>query len=285
MGYANAQRTLDYIRIFAEFISQPQYRDVVTMFGILNEPDGTDIGQDVLSSLYVLLLLVVIPRLTHVLSYYQAYQIVREASGTGEGNGPFVAFHDGFFTRAQWAGFLPGADRIALDDHPYICFGSQSSAPMSSYATTPCTDWGSLVNTSMGAFGMTAAGEFSNAVTDCGLWVNGVGQGTRYEGNWTGGSSPSQGSCTPWTDYQNYDQPTKDAIMTFAMASMDALQVGAHRLCFIPADKHVAELVLLDMEDRSVQRYRTDRVSSMVLFARPPRRVDASRSPSSCRSM
>jgi len=119
---------------------------------------------------------------------------------------------------------LPGADRIALDDHPYICFGSQSSAPMSSYATTPCTDWGSLVNASMGAFGMTAAGEFSNAVTDCGLWVNGVGQGTRYEGNWTGGASPSQGSCTPWTDYQNYDQPTKDAIMSFAMASMDALQ-------------------------------------------------------------
>ena len=38
MGYANAQRTLDYIRIIAEFISQPEYSDVVTMFGILNEP-------------------------------------------------------------------------------------------------------------------------------------------------------------------------------------------------------------------------------------------------------
>jgi glucan 1,3-beta-glucosidase len=38
MGYANAQRTLDYIRIIAEFISQPQYSGVVTMFGILNEP-------------------------------------------------------------------------------------------------------------------------------------------------------------------------------------------------------------------------------------------------------
>ena len=31
MGMANAQRSLDYIRILAEFISQPQYRDVVTM--------------------------------------------------------------------------------------------------------------------------------------------------------------------------------------------------------------------------------------------------------------
>lgn len=53
MGVANAQRTLDHIRILAEFISQPQYKDVVTMFGILNEPQGTEIGQDILSALLV----------------------------------------------------------------------------------------------------------------------------------------------------------------------------------------------------------------------------------------
>ena len=51
MGCANAQRTLDYIRVLAEFISQPQYRDVVTMFGIVNEPAGTVIGHEVLASL------------------------------------------------------------------------------------------------------------------------------------------------------------------------------------------------------------------------------------------
>jgi hypothetical protein len=37
MGIANAQRTLDYIRIIAEFVSQPEWRDVVQMFGIVNE--------------------------------------------------------------------------------------------------------------------------------------------------------------------------------------------------------------------------------------------------------
>jgi hypothetical protein len=37
MGVANAQRALDYIRIIVEFISQPQYRDVVPVLGILNE--------------------------------------------------------------------------------------------------------------------------------------------------------------------------------------------------------------------------------------------------------
>ncbi|KAJ7185897.1 hypothetical protein C8R46DRAFT_1062003, partial [Mycena filopes] len=41
MGVANAQRTLDYIRIIAEFISQPEYAyaEVVQlqMFGVVNE--------------------------------------------------------------------------------------------------------------------------------------------------------------------------------------------------------------------------------------------------------
>jgi len=51
MGYANAQRSLDYIRIFAEFISQHQYKDVVTIFGIVNEPQGTVFGKNNLSKL------------------------------------------------------------------------------------------------------------------------------------------------------------------------------------------------------------------------------------------
>ena len=50
MGYANAQRSLDYIRIIAEFISQPEYKDVVVMFGITNEPQASVDGIDVLKS-------------------------------------------------------------------------------------------------------------------------------------------------------------------------------------------------------------------------------------------
>ena len=46
MGIANAQRSLDYIRILAEFISQPQYKDVVAMFGVTNEPQGPQFGQE-----------------------------------------------------------------------------------------------------------------------------------------------------------------------------------------------------------------------------------------------
>jgi len=119
---------------------------------------------------------------------------------------------------------MPNADRVALDSHPYLCFNGQSSASMSTYAQTPCTTWGGLVNTSRGAFGYTIAGEFSNAVTDCGLFLNGVDLGSRYEGTYTTGVWPPIGNCSTWTDYENYDNATKAAILQFTLASMDALQ-------------------------------------------------------------
>ncbi|KAL4065459.1 glycoside hydrolase family 5 protein [Scleroderma citrinum] len=206
MGFANAQRSLDYIRIIAEFISQPEYQDVVVMFGITNEPEAPVMGQSALSRYYL-----------------QAYTNVREASGIGAGKGPFVSFHDGFLGLDQWAGFLPNADRTALDQHPYLCFTTQSDSAMSTYAQTPCSAWSQGFNTSMSAFGMTAAGEWSNAVTDCGLWVNGVGLGTRYEGTYPG-DWPKVGNCTSWTDWRNWDDTMKQGIMNFALASMDALQ-------------------------------------------------------------
>ena len=46
MGIANAQRALDYIRVIAEFISQPEYSDVVAMFGVTNEPLAPIFGQE-----------------------------------------------------------------------------------------------------------------------------------------------------------------------------------------------------------------------------------------------
>jgi hypothetical protein len=64
MGIANAQvrlcflvirllmpcsARLIYIRILAEFISQPEYKDIILLFGVTNEPRGNSITQDILS--------------------------------------------------------------------------------------------------------------------------------------------------------------------------------------------------------------------------------------------
>lgn len=54
MGVANAQRALQYIRIFGEFFAQEEYSNLIGIFGIMNEPLQSTIGKDALTSLYVL---------------------------------------------------------------------------------------------------------------------------------------------------------------------------------------------------------------------------------------
>lgn len=155
----------------------------------------------------------------------QAYNNVRTASGTGEGSGPFISFHEGFKGLPAWAGFFPNSDRTSLDIHPYLCFSGQSAEGYAQRTTDPCTAWGPAQNDSMSAYGLTTAGEFSNAINDCGQWVNGVNLGTRYEGDYPGGPWPRIGSCDQWTDYSQWNDTMKQDIQQFALASMDALQV------------------------------------------------------------
>ena len=122
MGMANAQRTLNYIRTLTQFISQDQYKNVVPMFSILNEPDqsGT-IGMANIKSLFVLPFVIFLDfELTsRSYSYLEAYRTVRAVTGIGQG--PFVTFADRA-GGAEWTGFLAGADRIAMDNHPYLIF-------------------------------------------------------------------------------------------------------------------------------------------------------------------
>lgn len=81
-----------------------------------------------------------------------------------------------------------------------------------------------MMNDSMNAFGLTGAGEFSLASNDCGLWVNGVFNGSRYDGTYPGPAPNGVGSCDQWNDWQSWDSSTKTALKNFALTSMDALQ-------------------------------------------------------------
>lgn len=66
-------------------------------------------------------------------SYLEVYNIARAITGVGEGKGPFIAFHDGFTAQSVsiadggWNGFLPGADRVSIDAHPYLCFDTPNN--------------------------------------------------------------------------------------------------------------------------------------------------------------
>lgn len=51
MGIANAQRHLEYIRSLAQFLSQDGIKQVVPMFGIVNEVQTKNVGLPALQSL------------------------------------------------------------------------------------------------------------------------------------------------------------------------------------------------------------------------------------------
>ncbi|KAJ8481292.1 hypothetical protein ONZ45_g15358 [Pleurotus djamor] len=194
MGIANAQRTLSYLRTLAEFISQDQYKDVVCVLGIVNEVMWETIGK------------------ASVQSFYRAaYDTIRDATGVGAGAGPYIAIHEGFQGPANWEGFLEGSDRVILDQHPYLAFYKGPPLASEQLVKRPC-DWAGAINRSSNVFGVTFGGEFSAALNDCGLWVNGVG------------SKPSHGDCSVYDNWESYDQATLDTLKTVTLASMDALQ-------------------------------------------------------------
>lgn len=210
MGKSNSQRTLDYIRQITQFISQPEIRNVVPMFSIINEPNAIFIGQPALESWYS-----------------QVYGELRNISGTGAGHGPYITIHDGFLQLSQWQGFLSGGDRVAWDTHPYICFSTQNNDPWNVQILKPCQQFAPMLNNARSNMGVALAGEMSLAINDCGLYLNGVGAGARYDGSYKGpvaGNYPSMGSCQPFDDYENYSDTMKQNLRSFALTSMDSLQ-------------------------------------------------------------
>ncbi|KAJ7506726.1 glycoside hydrolase family 5 protein [Mycena galericulata] len=194
MGIANAQRTLTYLRILTEFASQDQYRDVVCVIGIVNEILWSAIGQVGVQSFY-----------------YGAYEAIRTSTGVGAGKGPYIAIHEAFQGPAIWEGFLAGADRIALDQHPYLAFTYDFVSTPDQMAVKPCA-WAIATNQSSTAFGVTLGGEFSSAINDCGLWLNGIG------------STPGAPDCAVLDDWASYNATLIASLKQVTLATMDALQ-------------------------------------------------------------
>ncbi|THH04547.1 hypothetical protein EW146_g10148 [Bondarzewia mesenterica] len=122
-----------------------------------------------------------------------------------------VNFMNGIIGVSKWADFLPGSDRIILDTHPYFVFDGQpnnsplvdddgTGEPGGVWPKQACSAWGPSINTSRSAFGVTVAGEFSNGYNDCGLFVNGVGNGASYKGD-----------CSVMIDWANWNTTFKPA--------------------------------------------------------------------------
>ena len=81
---------------------------------------------------------------------------MREITGFGAGNGPYMVMHDSFQGLPSLTGFMDGADRVGGHVHPYFAFGGSTTAATIDTGTgaaaggtwplAACTRFGTMMN-------------------------------------------------------------------------------------------------------------------------------------------
>ncbi|KAL8965615.1 MAG: hypothetical protein Q9183_003762 [Haloplaca sp. 2 TL-2023] len=220
-GDLNAQRSLDIHTQLSTFFAQPRYRNVITIYGLANEPKMTALPT------------------AKVLDWEtKAADIVRES-----GMQQYVVVGDGFLGLSKWQGQLTGVERVILDVHQYTIFNkNQINFPHQKKIQYACQGWTEQMELSMDVatgFGPTICGEWSQADTDCTKFLNDVGSGTRWEGNLptddpatsvtTPRCPPDSGKCScdkANADPSTYSDDYKRWLMMYAEAQMASFEVG-----------------------------------------------------------
>ena len=106
----------------------------------------------------------------------EGYKTVRRSSGDLA-----VIISDAFATPIIWNGFMnpPEFHHVILDHHSYQCFSPGLLGMMEEmYIDTACR----AGNVLRAVDKWTVVGEWSGAYTDCAKWLNGVGNGSNYQG-------------------------------------------------------------------------------------------------------
>ncbi|KAF2766670.1 glycoside hydrolase [Teratosphaeria nubilosa] len=227
-GDLNANRTIEIHNQLSTFFTQPRYKNIITMYGLVNEPRMVELDQD------------------SVIAWSET------AISTIRGNGfdGIVIFGDGFMGLDNWQGKFSNINKtnLLLDVHQYVIFNVQQIV-LDHYdkINFACAGWAAQAlrseNTATG-FGPTLCGEWSQADTDCAQYLNNVGVGSRWEGTLNyasglGGSTTtsvltptcplksSECSCDGANaDPSAYSEEYKKWLLMFAEAQMHSFEQG-----------------------------------------------------------
>ena len=126
-GSLNGQRSLDVQNQLSQFFAQDRYKNVVTIYGLVNEPN-----------------MLVIP-VQSVLDWStQVINIVRK-----NGIQQYIAFGDGFLKLTSWSDMFHGVDtKLVMDTHQYQIFNvPQLSLTHQDKINLACSGWSSLMTT------------------------------------------------------------------------------------------------------------------------------------------
>jgi glucan 1,3-beta-glucosidase len=127
-GGLNSQRSLDIHDQLSQFFAQPRYKNVVTIYGLVNEPMMLTLDT------------------AAVLDWTtKAISIVRR-----NGMDQLIAFSDGFLILSRWATMLQGVDdHLLLDTHQYTIFNTaQVGLKHAEKVELVCRGWVSLISDS-----------------------------------------------------------------------------------------------------------------------------------------
>ncbi|KAM0561034.1 hypothetical protein ACHAPJ_003534 [Fusarium lateritium] len=194
-GDENAKRALEIHNRLSKFFAQPRYKNIITHYGLANEPRMTSLKTD------------------EVIKWTEdAYALVRK-----NGVKALVVFGDGFMGLENWQGLMTGYDDMVLDVHQYVIFNeNQIDFTHKKKVEYACDGWTEQAEISMNTetgYGPTIFAEWSQADTDCAKFLTGVGWGTRWEGTYDTGNKDSS-ILTPRC-------PTKDKKCSCSGANAD----------------------------------------------------------------
>ncbi|KAK9457374.1 glycoside hydrolase superfamily [Dipodascopsis uninucleata] len=210
--------TLKYHEKLATFFSQDRYKNIITLYGLVNEPNMMALNE------------------TKVVNWTSnAYDIVRKA-----GFKNYIVFGDGFRGVSSWQGVFnatryPG---MVLDVHQYTIFNTGLiGLTHSGKINFVCDTWSNdmlMSSDPTTGHGPTIVGEWSQADTDCLRYLNNVGVGSRWEGTYNTTDDPvltpscsvsSNCTCDPTNaSPEYYDDAYKEYLLMSAESQMTAFE-------------------------------------------------------------
>ena len=219
-GDLNAQRSLDIHNQLSTFFAQDRYKDIITIYGLANEPKMTQLPISAVTDWTA-----------------KAAALVQKNGLKAQ-----IAFGDGFLGLDKWQGQLQGVNNLVLDAHEYVIFDPNqiklSHSKKLDYACGGWSDQMSISQNTATGFGPTLCGEWSQADTDCATFLNNVGAGTRWEGTLQSTertvavlkpSCPGGGGCScakANADPGSYDANYKQWLRMNAEGQMNSFEKG-----------------------------------------------------------
>lgn len=220
-GKTNADRSLDIHDRLSKFFAQDRYKNVISHYGLGNEPRMTALNP------------------SDVVSWTEsAYKIVRD-----NGVKALAVFGDGFMGLHKWQGLMTGYDDMVLDVHQYAIFDVNlivfSHQKKIEFACKEWTEQAELSLDTTRGYGPTLFAEWSQADTDCAPLLTGVGKGNRWEGTFNTGDEDTS-VLTPTcptkddkcscdganADPSRWSDQYKKFLLMFAEAQMHSFETG-----------------------------------------------------------